>query len=81
VAGGSIRRAARELADQCAVAIDAGAQQRWSPFCAPRSTEMTIALTYLDDSSGIVGDDLQQTMDLYARACVAAPPDPKRLAG
>jgi hypothetical protein len=41
-------------------------QRRWSPSCAPRSTE-TIALTYLDDSSGIVGDDLQQTMDLYAR--------------
>ena len=27
---------------------------------------------YLDDSSGIVGDDLQEIMRVYARACAAA---------
>jgi hypothetical protein len=42
---------------------------------------MTSALQYLDDSSGIVGDDLQGLMGLYARACTAAPPTPNSLAG
>ncbi|MBN1174669.1 MAG: hypothetical protein JXA67_21075, partial [Micromonosporaceae bacterium] len=42
---------------------------------------ITTAMTVMDDSSGIVGDDLYQIMGLYARACVAAPPKPKRLAG
>ena len=36
---------------------------------------------YLDDSSGIIGDDLREIMGLYARACAAAPPNPKTLAG
>ncbi|MFD0583282.1 hypothetical protein [Dactylosporangium darangshiense] len=42
---------------------------------------MTTALTYMDDSSGVVGDDLQQIMELYARACIAVPQNPRRLAG
>src|SRR2546422_1951324 len=42
---------------------------------------MTTALMYMDDSSGIVGDDLHEIMRLYARACAAAPPNPKTLAG
>ncbi|MER7003045.1 hypothetical protein ABT297_08360 [Dactylosporangium sp. NPDC000555] len=42
---------------------------------------MTTALMYMDDSSGVVGDDLQQIMELYAQACIAAPQNPRRLAG
>jgi hypothetical protein len=41
---------------------------------------MARALMYMDDSSGVVGDDLHEIMGLYARACVAAPPAPKSLA-
>ncbi len=35
---------------------------------------------FMDDSSGIVGSDLRVMMAVHARACAAAPPDPKRLA-
>ena len=72
---------ARELADRCAGLIDSGAAESVVPVLRKAVDRMTTALMYMDDSSGIVGDDLQQVMDLYARACVAAPPDPKRLAG
>jgi len=41
---------------------------------------ITSALQYMDDSSGIVGDDLRAVMALYARACYAAPPPAKTLA-
>jgi uncharacterized Zn finger protein len=37
-------------------------------------------MLHMDDSSGIIGDDLRMLTALYARACQAAPPDPKRLA-
>ncbi|MGW5157657.1 hypothetical protein ACWEPN_19465 [Nonomuraea wenchangensis] len=38
------------------------------------------ALATIDDSSGIVGDDLAELMRLYARACADAPPPPQALA-
>jgi hypothetical protein len=38
------------------------------------------ALGYLDDSSGVIGQDLHDLMGMYARACHAAPPAPARLA-
>jgi len=41
---------------------------------------VTAALMYMDDSAGIVGDDLRTLMALYARACRAASPDAGRLA-
>jgi hypothetical protein len=48
---------------------------------ARRAIERVIAaLQYMDDSTGSVGDQLRVLMDLYARACQAAPPDPRRLA-
>jgi hypothetical protein len=34
---------------------------------------------YLDGSSGVVGNELHALMAVHARACAAAPPDPKRL--
>jgi hypothetical protein len=42
---------------------------------------VTTALMYIDDSSGILGDDLRALMAVHARACAVAPPDPKQLAG
>ena len=41
---------------------------------------MTTALMYLDDSSGILGDDLREMLSLYGRACAAAPPKRAALA-
>lgn len=40
---------------------------------------MTTALMSLDESSGIVGDDVCEIMSLYRRASVAAPPKPNEL--
>lgn len=52
------------------------------PALARRAVDLvTTALMYIDDSSGILGDDLRALMAVHARACAAAPPDPKRLAG
>jgi hypothetical protein len=42
---------------------------------------VTTGLMYMDDSSGILGDDLRVLMAVHARACAAAPPDSKQLAG
>ncbi|MEV4134029.1 hypothetical protein AB0J72_17895 [Dactylosporangium sp. NPDC049742] len=72
--------AARELAERCAALVDAGDGATVVPVLRKAVDRMTAALTSMDDSSGIVGDDLQQIMHLYARACATAPPDPKRLA-
>ncbi|NVI89220.1 hypothetical protein [Actinomadura sp. BRA 177] len=48
---------------------------------ARRAVErVTSTLMYLDDSPGIVGDQLRELMFLYAEACKAAPPDAGRLA-
>jgi hypothetical protein len=48
------------------------------PALARRAVDLvTRALMYMDGSSGIV----HALMAVHARACVAAPPDPKRLAG
>ncbi|WP_369410330.1 DUF6880 family protein [Micromonospora solifontis] len=41
---------------------------------------MTTALMYMDSSSGVLGNDLAYLMELYARACRAAPPRPAGLA-
>ncbi|MEU7999188.1 hypothetical protein AB0B83_28255 [Micromonospora sp. NPDC049060] len=41
---------------------------------------MTSALMYMDSSSGVLGNDLAYLMEVYARACRAAPPRPAGLA-
>src|SRR5258705_13722404 len=74
-------QAARDLADRCAALIDAGAAATVVPVLRKAVDRMTTALMYMDDSSGVVGGDLQQIMELYARACIAAPQNPRRLAG
>lgn len=72
---------ARELADACERLIGSGRSASAVPVLRRAVDRMTSALQYLDDSSGIVGDDLQRLMGLYARACTAAPPTPNSLAG
>src|ERR1019366_3722931 len=42
---------------------------------------VTAAMLHMDDSPGIIGGDLRMLTALYARACRAAPPDPRELAG
>jgi hypothetical protein len=70
---------AREAAAACEALIDS--EPASVPALAQRAVDLvTTALMYIDDSSGIVGDDLHALMVVHARACAATPSDPKRLA-
>jgi hypothetical protein len=71
------------LADRCAGLIDSGAAKTVVPVLRKAVDRMTTALMYMDDSPGIVGDDLQQVMDLHAGLCRGATRSEKagRLAG
>ncbi|MGC5021451.1 hypothetical protein [Micromonospora sp. DT47] len=72
---------ARQVAEECDRLVAEGRADLAVPVLRKAVDRVTRALMYLDDSSGIVGDDLQELMDLYARACTAAPPNPVSLAG
>jgi hypothetical protein len=69
-------QAARELAVRCERLLATGVV----PVLRRAVDRITKALMYMDDSSGIVGDDLREMMALYAPACAVARPDAKSLA-
>jgi hypothetical protein len=70
---------AREVVTACEALIES--EPASVPALAQRAVDLVArALMYLDDSSGIVGDDLHALMVVHARACAVTPPDPKRLA-
>jgi hypothetical protein len=71
---------ARTVAEACERLISSGHATQAAPVLRKAVDRMTRALMYMDDSSGIVGDDLREMMNLYARACAAAPPKPAALA-
>jgi hypothetical protein len=71
---------ARAVAAAIEDMIEAGDAASAVPLARRAVERVTAALMYMDDSAGIVGDDLRTLMDLYARACRAAPPDAGRLA-
>jgi Ku C terminal domain like len=73
-------QAARAVAEVCERLIGSGQAMQALPVLRKAVDRMTRALMYMDDSSGIVGDDLRDIMSLYARACTAAPPKPAALA-
>ena len=60
--------------------IEAGDAASAGPLARRAVERVTAALMYMDDSAGIVGDDLRSLMAMYARACRPAPPDAGRLA-
>lgn len=69
----------REVAAVCEGLIDT--EPAAVPALARRAVDLvTTALMYLDDSSGIIGDDLHALMAVHVRACVVAPPNSQRLA-
>jgi hypothetical protein len=77
---GEYSRLARDVVAACEALIQS--EPAGVPALARRAVDlMTTALMYIDDSSGILGDDLRSLMAVHARACAAAPPDPERLAG
>lgn len=73
-------RAAREVADRCARLIDADEAAVAVPVLRKAVDRMTSALMYMDSSSGVLGNDLANLMEVYAQACRAAPPRPAGLA-
>jgi hypothetical protein len=70
----------RTLAEACERLIASGQPEQAVPVLRKAVDRITNALMNMDDSSGIVGDDLHDIMGLYARACAAAPPNPTGLA-
>ncbi|MFI2664183.1 DUF6880 family protein [Micromonospora carbonacea] len=73
-------RTAREVADRCEELIEAGEASAAVPVLRKAVDRMTGALMYMDSSSGVLGNDLAYLMEVYARACRAAPPRPAGLA-
>jgi hypothetical protein len=71
---------ARAVAAAIADMIETDDAASAGPLARRAVERVTAALMYMDDSAGIVGDDLRTLMQLYARACRAAPPDARRLA-
>jgi hypothetical protein len=77
---GEYSRLAREVVAACAALIDS--EPGAVPALARRAVDLvTTALMHVDDSSGVLSEDLRALMAVHARACAAAPPDPKKLAG
>ncbi len=71
---------AGEVAAEIDHLIKREAAARAVPLARRAVERVTSTLMYLDDSPGIVGDQLRELMFLYAEACKAAPPDAGRLA-
>ena len=74
-------RAVAAIAEQVLTAGDAHAARALVPQLRKAVDRVTRALQYLDDSSGVIGQDLRDLMTAYARACRAAPPSSGPLAG
>jgi tetratricopeptide (TPR) repeat protein len=71
---------ARSVRESGEALIDAGQAGIAGPVLRKAVDRVTRALEHLDDSSGIIGDQLRATMRTYARACTVASPSPKSLA-
>jgi hypothetical protein len=71
---------AREVALALAGMIEAGRAADAVPLARRAVERVTSSLLHIDDSSGVIGDDLRELTSLYARACAIAPPDAAKLA-
>jgi hypothetical protein len=67
-------RGVAAIAEQILAAGDAQAARALVPQLRKAVDRVTRALQYLDDSSGVIGQDLRDLMEAYARACRTAPP-------
>ncbi|MGA5817763.1 hypothetical protein ACPC54_07885 [Kitasatospora sp. NPDC094028] len=78
---GEYQAAAHQVLETATVPVDAGRAGTVVRTLRTAVDRVTRALMHLDDSSGIVGDALQELTDLYARALEQAPPaNPNTLA-
>ena len=74
-------RGVAAIAERTLTAAGGGEEVRaLVPVLRKAVDRVTRALQYLDDSSGVIGQDLGELMSLYARVCCVAPPPPSSLA-
>ena len=71
---------AREVAVALAGMLEAGRAADVVPLARRAVERATDGLLHIDDSFGIIGDDLRELTGLFAKACAIAPPDAAKLA-
>ncbi len=69
-----------DMLDELEDHLNDGAAEVVRPALLLALTKLRTMLQYVDDSSGLIGDQSQRSVDLYARACRLGTPDPVKLA-
>ncbi|MFD5243386.1 hypothetical protein ACFWIW_02525 [Amycolatopsis sp. NPDC058340] len=82
VLAGNVEYAAKvgSVLDTLQRLLDAGSRADLAPLARRTVDDISEMLEQIDDTSGEVADRLDRAVELYARACVAHPPDPESLA-
>ncbi|MFC9252311.1 hypothetical protein [Amycolatopsis thailandensis] len=82
VMAGNVEYAAKvgSVLDTLQRLLDAGSRADLAPLARRTVDDISEMLEQIDDASGEVADRLDRAVELYARACVARPPDPESLA-
>lgn len=82
VMAGNVEYAAKvgSVLDTLQRLLDAGSRADLAPLARRTVDDISEMLEQIDDTSGEVADRLDRAVELYARACVARPPDPVSLA-
>lgn len=82
VTGGNFEYATKvgSVLDTLQRLLDAGSRADLAPLARRTVDDIIGMLKHVDDSSGVVGDELERAVELYARACAAHPPNPEELA-
>ncbi|MFJ8914492.1 hypothetical protein [Amycolatopsis sp. NPDC102389] len=82
VLAGNVEYAAKvgSVLDTLQRLLDAGSRADLAPLARRTVDDISEMLEQIDDTSGEVADRLDRAVELYARACVARPPDPESLA-
>ncbi|MDT7724993.1 MAG: hypothetical protein QOI21_1569 [Actinomycetota bacterium] len=82
VTGGNFEYATKvgSVLDTLQRLLDAGSRADLAPLARRTVDDIIAMLEQVDDASGVVADELDRAIELYARACVAHPPNCEELA-
>ena len=82
VTGGNFEYATKvgSVLDTLQRLLDAGSRADLAPLARRTVDDIIAMLEQVDDASGVVADELDRGIELYARACAAHPPNPGELA-
>jgi tetratricopeptide (TPR) repeat protein len=82
VTGGNFEYATKvgSVLDTLQRLLDAGSRADLAPLARRTVDDIIAMLEQVDDASGMVADELDRGIELYARACAAHPPNPEELA-